>query len=184
VSGDSQERAAEALHRLASNRFDEEAWRTLFNLLWPFAVAVCARLHGGDTSSAQDAAQESLVRLARYAPFKDLHTLEVARAYLRTVCRRVVHSYYAQQDTQLSVTTDMTALLASDDLDPEQELGAKLLFETILEKLEDDDRKVLRMTVAGYSLTEIANELQIEYNAAGLRVHRLRNRVRKWLQHL
>lgn len=176
--------SAEALRRLAGNRFDEEAWRILFDLLWPFAVAVCARLHGGDASAAQDSAQESLVRLARYGPFEDLQEIAVLRAYLRTVCRRVVHSYYSQRDTQLSVPMDATVPLSSDDLDPEQEVSAKLLLDTILERLGDEDRKLLRMTVAGYSLSEIAAELQIGYSAAGLRVHRLRNRVRKWLQHL
>jgi RNA polymerase sigma factor (sigma-70 family) len=75
-------------------------------------------------------------------------------------------------------------MLASDDLDPEQETSALVLFETILGELSPEDQRLLRMTVAGYSLQEIAEDLGITYEAAAVRVHRVRKRIHKWMQYL
>jgi RNA polymerase sigma factor (sigma-70 family) len=171
----------ESLQVLALDRHDEDAWRVLFRHMWPFTVTVCGRLLGGDVDAAQEAAQESLARLARYAPFGDLQEPAAFRAYARTVCRRVVHARYRERGATLLVSIESSEVLASDDLDPEQEAGVKTLFESILAELDRDGQRLLRMTVAGYSLSEIARELGITYQAAGVRVHRVRKRLRKWL---
>lgn len=172
----------EALRALATDRHDEDAWRVLFQRAWPFMVAVCARL-GADVHAAQEAAQESLIRIARYAPFDDLVEPDAFRAYARVVCRRIAHARYRKQGANLLLPIDKFEL-ASDDLDPEQEASTRTLLDTILRELEPHDQRLLQMTIAGYSLAEIARELTISDSAAGVRLHRIRRRLRKWLSHL
>lgn len=174
----------EALRLLALNRQHEDAWRNLFKYAWPLMVTLSARLLGGDAAEAQDAAQEALIRLARYAPFEDLQEPAAFRAYTRTVCRRVVHKRYRDRGAKLFLPTKESEMLASDDLDPEQETSAVMLFETILGELNPEDQRLLRMTVAGCSLEEIAEHFGITYEAAAVRVHRVHKRIRKWVQYL
>lgn len=182
MTAEHDSRVDEALRRLAADRYDNKAWRTLFDLLWPFAVAICARFHGGDTAAAKDSAQESLIRFARYAPFADLLSLTEVHAYLRTVCRRVVHTWSVERGPTAVPLEEVP--LASGDLDPDENVDAQRLLQAILDQLDDDDRQLLEMTIKGFSIDEIAASLGISYGAAGVRIHRLRNRVRKWLQHL
>lgn len=172
----------EALAAVAADQRDEDAWRKLFRFAWPFMVAVCTRLLGGDSDLGQEAAQQSLVRLFRYAPFQDLLDPSAFRAYARTVCRRVVHAHYRERGARAMVPEVDSELLVSDDLDPEQQADARLLLETIVANLDPESRRLLRMTAAGYSLKEIADKFEITYDAAGVRVHRLRKQLRKWLR--
>jgi len=156
VTEPAADRAADALRRLAGDRFDQGAWRVLFDVLWPYVFSVCARLHGDDLAAAQDSAQESLIRLARYAPFNELPNLEAVRAYLRRVCRRVVRSHCASPSMKVTIPIDDEALIASDAFDPEEQASASQLFDAILRNLDEPDRELLRMVRAGFSLEDIA----------------------------
>ena len=176
--------ARDALRRLAVDRFDAAGWRVLFDVLWPYVLSVCARLLGDDIEAAQDSAQETLIRLARFAPFGDLMEMEQLKAYARAVSRRVVRARYSRVSDRMTVELDDDALIASDANDPEQDASAKQLFESILSGLSLADQQLLRWVTAGMSLQDIAGQLGIGYDAAAVRVHRLRGRVRKWLQHI
>lgn len=177
------ERIAAALEGLAANRDDQASWRLLFGDAWPFMVSVCARLLG-DPEAAQDAAQEALVRIARYAPFQDLRQAGEFRAYARTVCRRVAHARQTARRIPSASGFDEIEDVPSDHFDPGEAADAQELLSAIVRTLDEDDGKLLHMTMSGYSLQEIADTFGISYDAAGVRVHRVRNRIRKWLRHL
>jgi len=56
----------EVLTRLSSNPSDEEAWRHLYSVVWPFAYAVLRRSRGVPDSVSRELAQDSLGQLAEY----------------------------------------------------------------------------------------------------------------------
>jgi RNA polymerase sigma factor (sigma-70 family) len=132
---------------------------------------------------AEDAAQDVFLRLARYRPFADLRDVAAFRSYLysmtQNVCRSYLRSVLSRPEVSLD---DMLATLPDAGLiDPEDTLAARDLLDGILGPLDDADRQIIRLLADGYGLPEIQEALGIGYSDAGVRVHRLRRRVRNYL---
>ena len=83
-------RIESSLLRLAGNRDDEEAWTALFLRFRPFVYAVAYRRTNGSQDLAQEAVQETFLRLVKYCPFHNLTGLDDFRRYLAVVTRNVV----------------------------------------------------------------------------------------------
>src|SRR5438270_7979499 len=87
---------AEAVKRLAKRRSDAEAWETISTILWPLLFATSYRIQRGNRAMAEDAAQESLMRLLRYVRFEQFKdTPEAFCSYALATCRNVNLSYLA-----------------------------------------------------------------------------------------
>jgi DNA-directed RNA polymerase specialized sigma24 family protein len=68
--------------------------------------------------------------------------------------------------------------LAADSYIPELvELSQE--YDALVETLDESDRVLLRMMIAGHTLPEIAEMFAISYSAAGVRVHRIRNKIKE-----
>ena len=60
----------------------------------------------------------------------------------------------------------------------------EVLNKGILAKLDNNDQALVKLLLDGYTLREIAQQLEIDYSTAGVRVHRLRERLRNLLKEL
>lgn len=70
-------------------------------------------------------------------------------------------------------------LLHDTGVDDREELETTILVRQILERLSEDDREILRLRyIAGLSVTEIAQTLEISSVAARVRIHRALARAR------
>lgn len=184
-----REQLTEAVRRLALSRNDPRAWETLFTVSWPTALATTHRILGGQLDLAEDAAQEAYKRLVRYCDFGKLPNGDAFLAYLQTVCRNAaldVRHQLSQSVRQqpLERIGEPPAADTPRTLGPEQSILGDELRRELLRELNEDDRRLFELLLGEHSLAEIAAELGVSYSTAGVRVHRLRSKLRKRLREL
>ena len=178
------------LGRLSENLDTERAWSELFVYLWPFVRAINFRLTHGDATRAEDATQDVFIKLAKYAHVADFTSANQFRAYVRIVCKNVVRTQHqtsatralheVEQDSVQSEWTQRSSVPMPDEL-----IEASELEEVLLEQLQDErDRLLFRLLIDGYSLPDIAERVGLSYANAGVRLHRLRGKLRKHLDRL
>lgn len=172
--------------RLASSPADEEAWRALYRQMWPFVFAVVYRRLRGTEALAEDASQEVFLRLVRARPFRRLRDPDAFRSYVWRVADNVARTYgrRARARHATEVTTPQADVGARDvqRVDRvEEELDAAELLRRMVGDIEPRDRELLRLVVEGQSLPNIAKATGLTYGNAAVRLHRLRQRLRKSL---
>jgi RNA polymerase sigma factor (sigma-70 family) len=181
------EQLTDAVRRLGRRRADQQAWETLFNTSWSTALATTHRILGGQLELAADAAQEAFTRIVRYCDFQRIADGPAFLAYLQKVCRHAA----------LDLRRRMMSTSAGQPLDPasgrprdiprqpfapEQSLRRDELRRELVRHLDSDEQQLLGMLLEERSLTEIAARCGISYANAGVRVHRLRAKLRKRLE--
>jgi len=178
--------AVQELAQLAKDPSDDQAWAALFRRYWPYVFAINYRLLGGAGDLAEDASQDVFMRVARYAPFDDLKDPSAFKAYLATVSRNICRTYLRNYQLKGAIMGD-----------PGSDEGAQVEGHTqataegaaeahnILEKLRglltEKEQQLLDLLIKGYDLREISQALGLTYSTAGVRVHRLRQKLRNSL---
>jgi len=187
----SRQQLTQAVQRLAHDADDERAWQVLFSASWPSAIATTHRLLRGHRDLAEDAAQEAYKRIVRYADFRGIADGDAFLAYLRTVCRNVVLDMTSQLMKRQHVSLDESAeLLTRDDEErgarpqyaPELQLTSDDLQKKLRTALSSEEQRLLDQLVGERSVRDIAADLKISYSNAGVRIYRLRAKIRKYLQ--
>ena len=138
----------------------------------------------GQLQLAKDVTQDAFQRVMSYGRFEDLQDPEKFLAYFRAVCRNVARDALKRLAPELASglsLEDFENLRPRDNVTatPEQILQAQQLREQLLNDLGPGDRNLLTMLMNGRSLDEIALGLGLSYQNAGVRVHRLRQIIRK-----
>jgi RNA polymerase sigma-70 factor (ECF subfamily) len=174
----------DALSTLAVRRRDRDAWETVYRLMRPFVYSVVYRRLRGSADLAEDATQEVFLRLVRSFPFGRLREVDAFRGYVWRVANNVALTYQrrilAHPTTQLDTEFEETS--AAEDrvsMDWVGDVEVKELLSEVWPELSTNDRKLLRMLLAGHSIGEIGRAFGLAYGAAALRVWRLRVRLRK-----
>lgn len=176
----------EALRALAVSRTDERAWTVLHRSLWPYVFAVAYRELGGAAQAAEDAAQETFLRLVRYAPFARLQDRTDLRAYVATVARHVAHDVAVRESRrpERSTTGDRSDRPPREPSAPIGPFGPVLpdaALARVRDQLEPQEVALLDLLVRGDDVRAVAAHLGIRYGAAAVRIHRLRNKLHKLL---
>lgn len=174
-----------ALKSLSVNRADEDAWRVLYEQTRRPAVDAAKRVLRDQDELADDVAQEAYLRIFRYCKFEDLPDVDAFLRYLKTV------SGNAARDMLKGLATESVAESAeSSELEetrvfqetPEDTFIAQEILNEFLNQLDQGDREMLRLSMDGYDLAEIADRLDLSYSNAGVRLHRSRERLRNYLK--
>jgi RNA polymerase sigma factor (sigma-70 family) len=182
------QRIREALQVLSVDRGDDDAWRALVEVTFSIAMATANRILRGALDLAKDASWEAFGRIARYADFELLALNEPGafQHYLKQVTRRtsydLLRSLALRSPEFQSGLVDLEGVIQSGDPTPEAAFAADELRSDILKMLEPEEQRLLNLVLEGYTLPEIADRLQISYTSAGVRVHRLRGKIRKHLK--
>jgi RNA polymerase sigma factor (sigma-70 family) len=173
-----------ALGQLARVRTDEDAWSILYRSLWPLVISTTYRELRGSGQEAQDAAQEVFKRLVMYCPFEKFSSALSFKGYVRTVSINVARDVRAVASSEVARFTETDAQGLSRGRSPEQEelVAAKQMQRRIAALLTADDRKLLDLIAQGHSLREVARRMSLTYTAAGVRLFRLRTRLREDLR--
>jgi RNA polymerase sigma-70 factor, ECF subfamily len=171
------------LSRLAQVPDDPKAWEALFRRYWPYVFAINYRLLRGNRDLAEDASQDVFLRIARYRPFADLRDPAAFKAYLRIVARNVCRDYLRwsrREESGEQRLEDQSDLFGADgNATAVQEVDE--ILKDLTRDLSDVEQRLVRMLIDGYGLGDIAQSLGLTYSAAGVRVHRLRNKLRNRL---
>jgi RNA polymerase sigma factor (sigma-70 family) len=179
----SKQRLAEALQRLVGARDDEGAWKIVYELAWGTGLAVANQVLRGQLELAKDVTQEAFQRIICYGRFEHLQDPEKFLAYFRTVCRNVARDALKRLAPELASGLSLEEFenlrpRGNETATPEQILRAQQLKDQLLNDLNPVDRDLFTMLINGRSLDEIALALDLSYQNAGVRVHRLREALR------
>jgi RNA polymerase sigma factor (sigma-70 family) len=177
---------AAALVHLKQAPFDDGAWGVLYRELWPYVVAVAASHLGFADEEIRDIAQEVFLRLLRAGPAAEFESAEALRAYLRIAALNEVRLFirHRRRDARTFDASEGAEIdQLADAVDTDSPIIEEEALRELLMDLGEDDQKLVRLLVQGFTLGDVANSLGISYSAAGVRVHRLRRRLRNFVQH-
>lgn len=181
MTKDRETREARIVATLASSPADEGAWSELLELEWPFVVSICYRNLRGHEDLARDATLEVFARLVEYRPFSDLKEPDSFRSYLSSVCHNVCMDALRQviSDREFLHYFERETLVTPAAPSVADAVEQKELLERALAELKPEDRELAWRVAQGYSLEEAAQLLGISANNARVRMHRIRQRLRK-----
>ncbi|HTK30701.1 MAG TPA: sigma factor [Candidatus Saccharimonadaceae bacterium] len=177
----------EALRRLASDSSDEPAWAALYAWLWPYVFAIAFRELNGATQAAEDAAQETFIRLARYSPFARLTGPDGMRAYAAAMARNAARDLAVREFRRRGVSLEdlpkgqepTRGLVTTGPLGPMTDADAIAYVRGIL---NEEERALLDLLIRRPNLESLAKALGIAYESAAVRVYRLRRKIAKLLK--
>jgi len=172
------------LAELSNNRDSREAWKSLFELLWPRVKATTYRALGGRMDQAEDAAQEVFVRLIQYCDFRKFPEDAGFLAYLHTMSRNAANDIRREAAWQTVDINEQEAELRRTfpAQSSEQRASISELFARIWQLLSANERVLASLASEGHSISEIALKLGLTANAVSVRWFRLRTRVRNLLK--
>jgi RNA polymerase sigma factor (sigma-70 family) len=177
----------QALRALAVDSQNDDAWRCLINVAFPIALATANRILRGALDLAKDSTWEAFARIARYGDFQLLALMEPAAflRYLKQITRRTSYDLLrslARRSSEMQFGLTLCEEgIRSNVPTPEQSLAANELHTEILNALDPDERRLLNLVIEGFTLDEIAERMEITYEAAGVRKHRIRQKIRNYL---
>jgi RNA polymerase sigma factor (sigma-70 family) len=154
--------------------------------LRPFVFAVVSRRLGvADRRAADDATQETFLRLLRSRPFARIPDSETLRAYVwrtadnvaKTLLRKTRAEAAHERDAMEWGGIEPSAV----ELDSEIALLARDVFNFAENVLEPKDRDLFRLLLGGAKLGEAARHLGLSYSNAAVRLHRIRLKIRSFL---
>lgn len=128
----------------------------------------CRLRLNGDMEGAKDCTQE--VFLILFKKIKKLVNLDSVLPWLYETADREVKTYLRKHPEMLNI----------DDI-PEQ--PQPMPETTILDMLEEDDRRIIELYYQGGDKLELAHQLGISLDALYKRVHRIRQKLQQYLEH-
>ena len=136
-----------------------------------------------DSSSIEDSVQEVFIRLLKSADFQKIESGDALRGYVWRVARNVAYSFWQKHHSADRLKQEL-ASATSDDQDnshivADDSLAAEQLMEIAEALLEPRDVTLLQLITTGHSIGEAAETLSLSYSAVGVRLHRLREKLRR-----
>ena len=166
-----------ALEAIRRDPGDQQGW-TQFYEYFRRQIAGALYLKGVERRELPDMSQEVFRRFLEASPWsrnwRTLPARPVVAAYLRRIAFSLLvdRARAAKRRGEEAPASQLDTLPAPATF---EDVGIPL--GSLLERLDADDRNLLRLLVDGVSLDAIAFELGVSYGAAAVRVHRLKARL-------
>lgn len=154
---------------------DQEAWKRLYCLMWPFVFSVSFRALGDARDLAEDASQEVFLRLARYGAEWKITEPKDFRGYLSTIARNVCRSLLKRVSESIGWLELPDNI--SSEADQEGSIAAFDLRNRLARGLDARDQKLIDLIIDEASVAEIAEAMHLTYGATAVRIHRLRRKL-------
>lgn len=184
MEDETKKRREEILRTLVSSPENEKGWHDLFMEFWPIVYAMIYRRLDGDGARAQELSQQVFIRLAKYPPFRKLERPkefpEVFLGYLARMASNVINDAFRKSDMlQFVGGSETLDLEPASTVDSSREAAtARDLILSARDELSESERKLLDLLWEGQSDDEISAALGIKYGNAGVRIHRLKLKMR------
>jgi RNA polymerase sigma-70 factor, ECF subfamily len=183
VGENNQSKAADADIARLTRRLkggDEDAFREFhaqyFDRLYQFLLAVT----GGHEHDAQEALQQTLVRVVRYA--REQRSEEVFWSWLKAVARSVARDSKRKQRRYSALLEKFAALWKNSALESSvvEEERLREAIEESLEKLAPEERRLIEgKYLEGATMKELAADTGLTEKAVESRLLRLRRELRE-----
>lgn len=173
------------VERLRADPGNPDLWTVFYRAFHGPVYYLLHRFCGGDTSLAEDLCQEAFLRFIKYNALSKVQDEASALAFLRTTARNVFYSHLESSRRARTVSIDDLSekeglqVAARGQSVPSVQQDASLDVERFAMKLSPREREMLGMSLAGFSLSEMAAAQGIRYGTAAIRLHRLKHRLRQ-----
>jgi RNA polymerase sigma factor (sigma-70 family) len=166
--------SGDLVKRIRERPSSEPRWEEWYKSVYPRLYYAAFRLANGSAELARDLTQEAFTRFLEYRAIERVENEQHALAYLIKTCRNVaIDRNVRAEQTPLDDLINVDSIPA-----PEQQSEAVVDLEHVFDELTAEDRALLGWIRDGHSISEIARKLDLSYTAAGVRVHRLKKRLR------
>ena len=167
--------SADLVGRIRERPIDQHRWAAWYKSVYPKLYYVAFRLANGNADVARDLIQEAFARFISYRAIERVSNDKHALSFLVKTCRNLAfdHNARAHQLPQES-PEELEAIAGA-----EQPIEPALDFDRMIQSLEPQDRQLMQWAREGMTLSEIAAKLGVTYTAAGVRLHRVRKRLRE-----
>jgi len=182
-----QAKLAEALEKLKVSPSSAECWEELHRLVWPLLIAKMHRRTSGNLYLAEEASQETMLRIVRYFDFAGHDvTLGQFLKYLYSTSNSVLIDMIRTNRRNHSMMTDAKESEhiadAQDPLpNPEERAIVQGLVEALFDKLNPREQQILGLLMQGKTGAEIASQMKIEDKTAENAISSLRAKCKKEL---
>ena len=167
---------ADTFQKLQRDPLNHALFSKWYRTEYPTFYFHALRLTRGDRPLAEELCQDAIVAFFTGGGLERVSEASEARAYIR---RAIVNRYI---DTLRKLWREDPLEAESDPVEtagPAESVAAVQLYEALFESLSQEDQLILAMLIAGESLTDIAEVAGLRYSAAGVRVHRIRNKIKE-----
>ena len=161
-----------AIHRTPD---DKAVWDAWFREIYPQVLYRAARWASGDIELAEEATQGAMERFLRYRAYERVDSDRSAIGYLARTAARLMMDERRRRERESPVPVEVLVERGPHVTTDEKTHDLK----SLLGHLSEDERKVLELVLAGYSVREISESLQIGYSAVGMRIHRAKARLKE-----
>jgi RNA polymerase sigma factor (sigma-70 family) len=159
-----------ALKADPSSRAAFEAW---YRETYPKLFLVAYRVTSGNRAAAEDLCQEAILSFMTRGGLAKVEDDGQALAYLRrTVSNAHINSTRREGQEVPAEAPSRTTGGVEEGVDFEQR------YHRLWTTLDTSERKLLRLMIDGHSIGEIAQVLGLTYSYAGVRVYRMRNKIK------
>jgi RNA polymerase sigma factor (sigma-70 family) len=170
--------SSDLIQRLRKRADSERLWEAWYKSTYPMLYFAAFRLANGNADIARDLTQETFTRFLEYRAIDRVENEQHALAYLIKTCRNLAIDRNAHaKAVPMENLTEVEVMSA-----PEQSAGSIIDLSRAVDELDVADRELVHWMRDGLGVGEIAAKLGISYTAAGVRVHRLKNQLRKALE--
>jgi RNA polymerase sigma factor (sigma-70 family) len=166
--------SSDLIRKLRKAPGNEKLWAEWYKSAYPRVYYAAYRLSYGRTDVARDLTQETFSRFIEYRVLERVLDEPRATAYLIATCRNVAIDRNKEAGRISLEGLEAARSVAAADVPAESEID----IERVLQELGPDDGMLVQWMRDGLSVSEIALRLQVTYSAAGVKVHRLRKRLR------
>jgi RNA polymerase sigma factor (sigma-70 family) len=166
---------------------DEEAWRTMAQVLWSRARVLAFSYSGLQPADVQDLVQSVLLKLQSTTTMRRLRAARSIEGYLFVMLRNAANDLVRRRQLERTLFRSLEEQEPEDRpvLQPKYVKNAEdvSVLGNALESLNNDDRQLLQMRFwRNMSIAEIAIETRTSYSTTAVRLFRILYRLRVQLR--
>lgn len=166
--------STDLIAKIRASPDSERRWATWYRAVYPKIYYAAFRFANGNADTARDLTQEAFTRFLGYRAIDRVTSDQHALAFLIKTCRNLATDRNARaHEISLGGLEEIEAISGAE---PAIELSIDL--DRMLQNLEPDERQIMLWARDGESVSDIARKLGVSYTAAGVRLHRVRERLR------
>jgi len=184
LTNENDQRLRDLVARLAVAPTDEQAWCELYRQMWPFVFGIVYRRLRGVSGPAEDLTQDVFIKLFRARPFARLQADSNSfRAYLARIAQNTASTYLRQVmktqklEQNVQFHSEVTSQISESET-AYNSIEYEDMVQGLKKELRPAEKDLLELVLSGSSISEIAKALGTTYEAAAVRLYRLRKRLR------
>ena len=153
---------------------DQSAWDRWFKHVYPRVYYVLYRRTHGNKDISEECTQGAIERFLKYQGLQKVTSDKESVAYIA----RTAFNLWAERRLHDAI---FTPIADEPETEPSYQSGidARLDLDRLSSQLSKLNQELIRQLYLGQTVSEIAKLLGISYTAAGVRIHRIKDQLKK-----